>query len=64
VTAGADPGFFAGRGPTPKNEVVSSEILKEVLGLKYFRKRAIAVKIPVGKIMGITPASSSQIVIF
>jgi hypothetical protein len=34
------PGFFAGRGPTPKNDIISPEILAEEL--KHFRK---AVKI-------------------
>jgi hypothetical protein len=49
--------FFAGRGPTPRNDVMSPEILAD--DLKHFRKKAISVKIR--KNMGSIPASSRRI---
>jgi hypothetical protein len=39
----ADIGFYAGKGPTPGDDVMSPEIVAE--GLKHFRKTALVVKI-------------------
>jgi hypothetical protein len=37
------PGFFAGRGPTPRDDVMSPEILAEELK-KHFRKSAVKIE--------------------